>query len=83
MKTPRMFFVPLYVAACGAIAMLAGCAGGTAIVATPDYFATPPGVVYVAPDYAIPGPGYSWNFNANVNAWGWHHPDRGWHRGWR
>jgi len=81
MQFPRLF------SATGLAAMLAaalsGCAGGSAIIATPDYFATPHGVVYVAPDYAIPGPGYSWNFNTNVNAWGWHHPDRGWHRGWR
>lgn len=81
MQASRLFAATALAAAFAAA--LSGCAGGSAIIAAPDYFATPPGVVYVAPDYAIPGPGYSWNFNANVNAWGWHHPDRGWHRGWR
>jgi hypothetical protein len=42
----------------------------------------PPGVVYVAPTYAIPGPGYVWAYHARFG-WGWHHPQYGWHQGWR
>ena len=45
-------------------------------------YAAPPGVVYVAPTYAIPAPGYVWAYHANFG-WGWHHPQYGWHRGWR
>jgi hypothetical protein len=41
-----------------------------------------PGVVYVAPTYAMPGPGYAWQLHGRFG-WGWHHPGRGWHRGWR
>ena len=40
------------------------------------------GVAYVGPTYAIPGPGYVWAYHANFG-WGWHHPQYGWHRGWR
>lgn len=47
----------------------------------PGYGAQP-GVVYVAPTYAMPGPGYAWQFHGRLG-WGWHHPGRGWHRGWR
>ena len=42
----------------------------------------PPGVVYVAPSYALPAPGFAWRYNARYG-WGWQHPQRGWHRGWR
>jgi hypothetical protein len=45
-------------------------------------YAAPAGVVYVAPTYAIPGPGYVWAYHANYG-WGWHHPQYGWHQGWR
>ena len=37
--------------------------------------------VYVAPTYVSPGPGYVWEYHARYG-WGWHHPQRGWHRGW-
>ena len=59
---------------------LAGC------VITPPrvqpLFAAPPGVVYVEPTYAMPAPGYVWAYHAHYG-WGWHHPQYGWHRGWR
>ncbi len=51
-------------------------------VAPPPVYAAPPGVAYVAPTYAIPGPGYVWSYHASYG-WGWHHPQYGWHRGWR
>jgi len=44
--------------------------------------APPPGVVYVEPTYAAPAPGYVWAYHAHYG-WGWHHPQYGWHRGWR
>lgn len=47
----------------------------------PGYAATP-GAVYVAPAYAVPGPGYAWQLH-DRHGWGWHHQNRGWHRGWR
>jgi len=47
----------------------------------PAYVA-PPGVVYVQPTYAAPGPGYVWEYHAHYG-WGWRHPQYGWHRGWR
>ena len=43
--------------------------------------AAPVGVV-VAPTYAIPGPGYVWAYHPHYG-YGWYHPQRGWHRGWR
>ncbi len=39
----------------------------------------PAGVVYVAPDYDVPGPGYYWDYNVGIG-WGWWHPRHGWHR---
>lgn len=45
-------------------------------------FVAPPGVVYIAPTYAVPAPGYLWGYHAN-QGWGWHHPSFGWHQGWR
>ncbi len=45
-------------------------------------YAAPPGVVYVQPTYASPGPGYVWAYHAHYG-WGWRHPQYGWHRGWR
>lgn len=48
----------------------------------PAVYAAPPRVVYVAPTYAIPAPGYAWQHNGR-NGWGWHHPSHGWHRGRR
>jgi hypothetical protein len=48
----------------------------------PAVYAAPPGVVYVAPTYAIPAPGYAWQYNGR-NGWGWRHPSHGWHRGGR
>ena len=46
-----------------------------------DGYQAPAGVVYVAPTYVSPGPGYVWEYHARYG-WGWHHPNRGWHRGW-
>jgi hypothetical protein len=37
---------------------------------------------YVEPGYASPGEGWMWQVHPSYG-WGWHHPDRGWHRGWR
>jgi len=41
----------------------------------------PAGVVYIAPSYAAPGAGWVWAYNPRYG-WGWHHNERGWHRGW-
>ncbi|MER0169838.1 MAG: hypothetical protein DU489_04385 [Nitrosomonas sp.] len=70
-------------AAIGTILMiqLAGCIAPP-VVGVPVAPGIPPGVVYVAPTYVNPGPGYLWNYNINYG-WGWHHPNNGWHRGWR
>ncbi|MBE9607434.1 hypothetical protein IAI18_21405 [Acetobacteraceae bacterium H6797] len=58
-----------------AASMLGGC-----VVAPPP--ARPAGVVYVAPSYPMPAPGYEWRYHAYYG-WGWWHPHYGWHRGWR
>lgn len=42
----------------------------------------PPGVVYVAPTYPAPAVDFIWDFHPRYG-WGWRHPQRGWHRGWR
>lgn len=39
--------------------------------------ALPPGVVYVAPPYAAPGPGWLWIYRADLG-WGWRGPGGGW-----
>jgi hypothetical protein len=58
----------------------------TPVPAPTVVYVTPPpppaGVVYVAPAYAMPAPGYVWHYNARYG-WGWHHPQYGWHLGWR
>ena len=64
-----------------AAVMAAGLAGCVVAPVRPAFVA-PPGVVYVAPTYAIPGPGFVWAYHARFG-WGWHHPELGWHRGWR
>jgi len=76
--------VPAYLAAVCATVALSGC-----VVAPVGYepgygvaYAPPPGVVYFAPTYAIPGPGYAWRHHGRYG-WGWQHPRRGWHHGWR
>jgi hypothetical protein len=45
-------------------------------------YAAPAGVVYVAPTYAVPGPGFAWRYHPKFG-WGWRHPKFGWHRGWK
>lgn len=64
---------------------LSGCVVAPVAV-RPGYAAAayeaPAGVVYVAPGYALPAPGYAWRYHARFG-WGWHHPGHGWHRGWR
>jgi hypothetical protein len=61
------------------IVLVAAALGGCAI--TPSGAIVPVGVAYVAPTYAVPGPGYAWAYHADYG-WGWHHPYYGWHRGW-
>lgn len=78
MKTPKL--------ACAAVftAVLSGCVIAPPVV-HPVYrpvYVTPPGVVYIAPTYVLPAPGYVWQYHPTYG-WGWRHPAHGWHRGWR
>ncbi|MDD5577857.1 MAG: hypothetical protein PHY16_01090 [Methylobacter sp.] len=57
--------------------MLAGGVAEPAVISP-----VPVGVTYIAPTYARPGPGYVWQHHPQYG-WGWHHPNLGWHRGWR
>ncbi len=66
-----------FVVAAGLMTALSGC-----IVAPAPVAVAPPGVVYVAPTYAVPAPGYVWGYHARYG-WGYRHPRHGWHRGWR
>lgn len=70
--------------AAAAFTALSGCVVQPAVVrpAYPAGYGPPPGVVYVAPTYAVPAPGYVWLYHPHYG-WGWHHPQQGWHRGWR
>jgi hypothetical protein len=82
METIMIKHLAILSSAVVATAALSGC-----IVAAPPpaygvAYAPPPGVVYVAPTYAAPGPGWEWRYHATYG-WGWWHPQRGWHRGWR
>ncbi len=74
-------------AVCATAALaLTGCVVAPVGYDAPAYgdpaYVAPPGVVYVAPTYAMPGPGYLWQFHVRYG-WGWYHPSHGWHRGWR
>jgi hypothetical protein len=62
--------------------LLAAACGGCVVTPVEPAYVAPSGVVYVAPTYASPGPGYVWSYHARFG-WGWHHPQHGWHRGWR
>ncbi|MCP5267201.1 MAG: hypothetical protein H6934_13880 [Burkholderiaceae bacterium] len=67
--------------------VLSGCVVYPAAVHRPAAVApagviVPPGVVYVAPGYPAPGVGWIWSYHGR-RGWGWHHRQRGWHRGWR
>ena len=73
----------LLIAGTTAAIVLSGCV----VAPAPGYrygadgYSAPAGVVYVAPDYAAPGPGWGWRYHAQYG-WGWYHPEHGWHRGW-
>ena len=54
---------------------------GGPVQAEPEYV-VPPGVVFIAPTYALPAPGYYWRHHARFG-WGWRHRAHGWPRGWR
>ena len=64
--------------------LLAVALGGCVVapVGPPPGYGPPPGVAYIAPTYAVPGPGYVWAYHQNYG-WGYRHPQYGWHRGWR
>ncbi len=73
------------------LVLLSGCVVQPAVVApapppravvVPAGVVVPPGVVYVAPGYPAPGAAYVWGHHPRYG-WGWRHPNRGWHRGWR
>lgn len=57
-------------------------AQGPVYVQQPVMVVPHPGVVYVAPAYPAPAVGFIWEFHPRYG-WGWRHPQRGWHRGWR
>lgn len=56
--------------------------GGCVVAPMQPAYVAPVGVAYVSPTYAVPGPGYRWEYHPHYG-WGWHHPQRGWHRGWQ
>lgn len=85
-KTPIRSLIALATLAIGA--SLTGCvvapvpARPVVVNPGPVYVAPAPAPVYVAPAYASPGVGWVWIQHPRYG-WGWHHPDHGWHRGWR
>ena len=85
-KTPIRSLITLATLAIGA--SLTGCvvapvpARPVVVNPGPVYVAPAPAPVYVAPAYASPGVGWVWIEHPRYG-WGWHHPDHGWHRGWR
>ena len=85
-KTPISSLITLATLAIGA--SLTGCvvapmpARPGVVNPGPGYVAPAPAPVYVAPAYASPGVGWVWVQHPRYG-WGWHHPDHGWHRGWR
>ena len=85
-KTPIRSLITLATLAIGA--SLTGCvvapvpARPVVVNPGPVYVAPAPAPVYVAPAYVSPGVGWVW-IQYPRYGWGWHHPDHGWHRGWR
>ncbi len=75
MKSPALISAVLLTA------VLGGCVVAPPIVGS-GYYGAPPGVAYLAPTYATPGPGYAWGYHGRYG-WGWRHPRYGWHRGWQ
>jgi hypothetical protein len=63
------------------LAALMGCVIAPRHAHPPAGVVVPAGVVYVAPTYPIPAPGYIWSHH-HKHGWGWHHKNHGWHRGW-
>jgi hypothetical protein len=63
-------------------AILATTSGCIVAPARPVMVAAPAQSVYAEPTYASPGVGWAWEFHPAFG-WGWHHPQHGWHRGWR
>lgn len=86
----KVLSIPLLLAAATSLtACIVPGRHGPVVVAPPvvvrpaPVVVAPPAPVYVAPPvYGIPGPGYLWQYHPRYG-WGWHHPHRGWHRGWR
>lgn len=69
--------------AAGVMLILSGCVVTPAHVAVaPPEVVVPAGVVYVAPSYRVPAPGYVWTHHPRYG-WGYRHHHHGWHRGWR
>ena len=64
------------------VLFLTAALSGCIVAPVGPAYGAPPGVAYVAPTYAIPGPGFVWAYHARFG-WGWHHPQLGWHRGWQ
>lgn len=60
-----------------AAAVLAGSLSGCIVAPARPAYVAPPGVVYVAPTFVAPGPGWAWEYHAQLG-WGWHHPQYGW-----
>jgi len=80
-QSPLQTGVRVMAAALGlaALALTSGCVVAPAPV---QPVTVAPAPVYVAPTYVSPGVGWVWEFHPHYG-WGWHHPQYGWHRGWR
>ena len=65
-----------------AVAMLCLATGCVVAPARRGGLVMEPAAVYVEPGYASPGVGWEWKLHGR-HGWGWHHPQNGWHRGWR
>ena len=66
------------------IAVLSGASGCVVAPVQPRAVVVVPQrvLVQVEPSYASPGVGWVWVSHPR-HGWGWRHPSRGWHRGWR
>jgi hypothetical protein len=62
------------------VAFLTTMFSGCVVAPVGPGYGGPYGVAYVAPTFAIPGPGYVWAYHAGFG-WGWHHPQYGWRHG--
>ncbi|MBC7392369.1 hypothetical protein RCH10_002125 [Variovorax sp. GrIS 2.14] len=66
----------------GLLLATAGCVVAPGPYGAPGPVYVEPPIISVTPTYVSPGVGFIWMQHPRYG-YGWHHPQYGWHRGWR